>query len=205
MYIPVWPTPLVKMQNTSITPESFLRPPSSQSQYSQAIIVLIPLTIDACDHVFEFYINWIIYILLCKSSFSNGIGRSSYLQITVPQKVIYLWQKNNDDDKGDFLRISSHTLVYCKDNTEDSGISIIKKLLVTLNQCGWGMLSVWSHLYGANYLCHTGMDLCVESDFFFKDHSFQFGLHRMHLFIDCLPALSHYYILKLSSSTASCF
>ena len=63
------------------------------------------------------------------------------------------------------MRISTHTLVYCKDNSEDSGISIIKKLLVTLNQRGWGMSSVWSHLYGANYFCHTGMDLCVESVF----------------------------------------
>lgn len=100
------------------------------------------------------------------------------------------------------MRISTRTLVYCKDNTEDSGISIIKKLLVTLNQCGWGMSSVWSHLYGANYFRHTGMDLCVESVFLQVS---KFGPRRMRLFIDCLPALSHYYFLKLSSSTASRF
>ena len=89
------------------------------------------------------------------------------------------------------MRISTHTLVHCRENTEDSGINIMKKLLVTLNQCGWGMSSVWSHLYGANYFCHTGMDLCVESHFFFKDHSFQIWSSQDSL------------IYRLSSSTES--
>ena len=46
----------------------------------------------------------------------------------------------NDNDKGYFLRISTHTLWYCEVNTKAPGINLmfclIKKLLVTLNQCG---------------------------------------------------------------------
>lgn len=73
VYTHVTSTPSLDIEHL-YHPRKFSQAPSSQSLYPQAIIVLIPITIDSSDHVFEFYISGIITYVFFYVSLLSKMG-----------------------------------------------------------------------------------------------------------------------------------